>query len=139
MKKILLIFTLSIFVLSCQKREEPKDTIKEYLKTVLNDPESLVIYNINILEDEGPGGVMVVDVEYGAKNILGGMVRTSGYFKIYNGVLVDPLEKSAYEIEVQKKKLDKEISDSIDSIIQAQDDSLKKAENDSKPIFMKKY
>lgn len=139
MKKTLIYLT-TIFILvslSCTTKTDPKEPVRDYLKTVLNDPESLVIYGIKTIKDDG--NTVIVEVDYGAKNILGGMIRKNDLFYIFNGVLAEPLEREVYEQMEQKNKDNNRISDSINVVFKKREDSIKILENNAKPLYLRKY
>jgi len=82
MKKVLFIISI-VFLVACNNSTS---TYKKYLKNILKDPESLVIYS-EVVESRKNGAVYM-KVEYGARNGYGGMGREIYYFKIVNGVIV---------------------------------------------------
>jgi hypothetical protein len=82
MKKILLFVSLIIFLASCENstvRERRKVYIK-YFNDLLSDPKSLIIYNEKILSDNAL--ITTFEVDYGAKNKVGGMMRNVRVFEI---------------------------------------------------------
>ena len=97
MKKVLFIISIVFFV-ACNSNTS---TYKKYLKNILKDPESLVIYNevIEFRKNE----TVYMKVEYGAKNGYGGMGRNIYYFKIVNGVVVKADDQSVYLSELARK------------------------------------
>ena len=97
MKKVLFIISIVFFV-ACNSNTS---TYKKYLKNILKDPKSLVIYN-EVVEHRKNGAVYI-KVEYGAKNGYGGMGREIYYFKIVNGVVVKADDQSIYLSELSRE------------------------------------
>lgn len=82
MKQIILLLgiLLSLVFQSCDSNiDKGRDVYKAYLKSILKDPNSLVIYNESYsVEDDGHTVKFTVD--YGAKNSMGGMERKKENF-----------------------------------------------------------
>lgn len=77
MKKIFLLLVLLV-TFSCNSESthvrQGRESYMKYLKKVLRDPNSLTIYNEKYTVDEN-GTHVKWEVDFGAKNGMGGMVR----------------------------------------------------------------
>ena len=74
MKKIIVPIFALLFMASCSQIEvwNGRKTYKTYFKKVLKDPESLKIYDEKYVRD---GLCIEWEIDYGARNEYGGMVR----------------------------------------------------------------
>ncbi len=71
--------------------------IKEYLRTVANDPDSIKIYASTEVYTSEDG--WLVGCDYGGKNAYGGMVRQSKWFVIVHNQVVQVHDISKYKIK----------------------------------------
>lgn len=82
MKNFILILITAFAFIGCSTEKkhirEGREMWKAYFKKMLKDPNSLVIYNEEYVDS---GLTVIWDIEYGAKNGFGGMVRERKTFK----------------------------------------------------------
>ena len=80
MKKYLLL-CISLMLLSCEPSyvDIGRDAYEQYFKSTLKDPESFKVYSEKYSEDEG-GMKVYWEIDYGAKNSFGGLVREKAKF-----------------------------------------------------------
>ena len=84
-KVIVVILVAAAFLAGCESKtiRQHRKLYMEYFKEILNDPNSLIVYEEKVLET---GSVKTVfEVDYGAKNRMGGMVRGKHVFEVMNG------------------------------------------------------
>lgn len=90
MKKLFLILITTIAFIGCEFEKayikESREMWKAYFKMTLKDPNSLVIYEEKCTDE----GYQCVEweVDYGAKNSFGGMVRKTVKFKTLGDLLL---------------------------------------------------
>ena len=81
MKKCLLIVALilSVVMLSCESSNirTARKMYREYIKSTLKDPHSLVYYEETLVNEHRGSGEIEFYVDYGAKNSYGAMARMS--------------------------------------------------------------
>lgn len=87
---------LSIFLISCESSvSEGRSTYKAYFKHILKDPDSFKVYSETYTKD----GEYTVkwELDYGAKNSLGGMVREKVSFETIGSSI--HIDGSLYDIK----------------------------------------
>ena len=111
MKNILIIISLIVasFLCSCENNAVSKGrkAYKEYFNKILKDPNSLVIYNEEILKSDNSSATFILDV--GAKNSYGGMVRQSYTIKTVGNSILDVTEYDIRKLPKQESKKKNEI------------------------------
>ena len=90
----MLFLLIPLFFCSCEPEavRDGRKIYKSYFKYILKDPSSLVVYHeeYTLLEEDGK---VKWEINYGAKNSYGGMVRNTIEFTTYYDryIKIDPL------------------------------------------------
>jgi hypothetical protein len=96
--KNIIIFLFTAFLLSsCESSSvsNGRKLYKAYFKEILKDPNSFTVYNESFVKN---GSIEVEwNIDYGARNSLGGMVRESVTFKTTSNKLF--IDLSCYEMK----------------------------------------
>lgn len=97
MKKTLILLAFVGILCSCEPSEvrQGRKIYEAYFNYILKDPNSLVIYNEHYTIEEEVS--VVWEIDYGAKNSYGGMVRDKIKFTtVANTIFIDQLYGGGY-------------------------------------------
>lgn len=115
--KYFLLLLIFFSLISCEKQmvRIGRSAYKNYFKEILKDPESLKIYNEQVLEQDDVSVKFKVDI--GAKNSYGGYVRETYYVKTLMGRVVEALSEEEYLLKAQNNKNENNYSKKNDNTL----------------------
>lgn len=92
MKKLLLIILFLPFLYSCESSSvyKGREAYKKYFYEILKDPNSMEIYNEEVISNDKVSATFVIDM--GAKNGYGGMMRKKYTIKTIGNIVAKVLE-----------------------------------------------